>query len=173
MRAASFIRVGRRRSVCHGDRRVLSRAAATSRQTASSSGGSPSPAPPRQNKAEAPGPANGARSARAAPGRRARRSCWRRRSPASRPAVRPTRRGPKSSSSRVIISKSSTGSRPLADETSTRWISTFVRSRWLRNRCRDRALHAPSISPERPRRRSCGRPTGSTTPRLGVSVVNG
>ncbi len=40
----------------------------------------------------------------------------------------------KSASSRMMTSKSLIGSRPLDDDTSTRWTSTLVRSRWLRNR---------------------------------------
>ena len=74
----------------------------------------------------------------------------------------------------MITSKSSTGSRPLADETSTRCTSTLVRSRWLQEPVaeavtRVRAFDQPGHvgddelrSPDRP-----------TTPRLGVSVVNG
>ena len=64
----------------------------------------------------------------ALPDRPPRPSCSRRRSAAwPRPPARTAR-----SSSR-IVSKSSTGSRPDAPETSTRWTSTFVRSMWRRN----------------------------------------
>ncbi len=47
-----------------------------------------------------------------------------------------------------MTSKSLTGSRPVADDTSTRCTSTFVRSRWLRKRCpRPWPSCAPSIRP--------------------------
>ena len=72
-----------------------------------------------------------------------RRSCSRRRS-----AAWPRASASNSCSSRRSVSRSSTGSRPVAPEMSTRCTSTLVRSRWRRNwwpsprpRC------APSISP--------------------------
>ena len=74
---------------------------------------------------------------------RRRRSCWRRRSAASAASV-----GWNSSSSRRTVSRSSTGSRPLAPDTSTRCTSTFVRSRCRRNWWpRPRPRCAPSIRP--------------------------
>ena len=74
---------------------------------------------------------------------RRRPSCWRRRSAAWRRASARTARA-----RCRTVSRSSTGSRPVAPDMSTRCTSTFVRSRWRRNwwprpwpRC------APSISP--------------------------
>ena len=59
---------------------------------------------------------------------------------------------------RRMVSKSSTGSRPDAPDTSTRCTSTLVRSMWRRNWWpRPWPWCAPLISPGRRRRRSCDR----------------
>ena len=78
------------------------------------------------------------------------------------------RRGPgTASSSRVMTSKSSTGSRPVIEDTSTRWTSTLVRSRWLRKRWpRPCPACAPSISPGTSATTNDRSPDRPTTPEV-------
>ena len=90
-----------------------------------------------------PSDATCARAARGARARRARRSCW----PPTICGLAATS-GSNSRSSSRIMSKSSTGSRPDALDTSTRCTSTLVRSMWRRNWCAEavallRALDQP------------------------------
>ena len=82
--------------------------------------------------------------------------------------------GSNSRSSSRIISKSSTGSRPDAPDTSTRCTSTFVRSMCRRNRSpRPWPSCAPSISPGTSATTKLRSSLSVTTPRFGMSVVNG
>ena len=118
--------------------------------------------PPTQRKAECRARANGPAVARGAPARRARRSCSPRPAAACPRDARLRHRVPETAPARAwMISKSSTGSRPVVDDTSTRCTSTFVRSRWLRNRWPSPwPSCAPSISPGTSATTKLGRPTG-------------
>src|SRR5262245_11589424 len=78
------------------------------------------------------------------------------------------------SSSWRTVSKSAAGSRPLAPETSTTCTSSFVRSRCRRNWWpRPRPRCAPSIKPGTSAITKLRSSFSDTTPRFGVSVVNG
>ena len=67
-----------------------------------------------------------------------------------------------------MVSKSSIGSRPDAPDTSTRCISTFVRSRCFRNRSPSPLPScAPSISPGTSATTKLRLPLSETTPRFG------
>ena len=151
-------------------------ASTTSRHTASSSDIEPF-ARGRRHSVErnARARANTPAGARAAPARRAHRPCWPPRAAACRRGVRRTHRVPGTAPARgVMISKSSTGSRPVVDDTSTRCTSTLVRSRWLRNRWpRPCPSCAPSIRPGTSATTNDRSPDSPTTPRFGTRVVNG